>query len=55
MAPQKGVVAASALGTGLGFINAGVIPTAVSTAVGSAGSYAGGKVGEKLDEHFGTK
>ena len=55
MASQKGAVAASALGTGLGFATAGVIPTAISTATGTATSYVAGKAGEKLDEHFGTQ
>ena len=55
MAAQKGAVAASALGTGLGIATSGVVPTLVSTATGVAGSYAGGKVGEVLDEKFDTK
>lgn len=54
VAATKGAVAASALGTGLGFVTAGVIPTAISTATGTATSYVAGKAGEKLDEHFDT-
>lgn len=54
MAAQKGAVAASALGTGAGFVTAGVIPTVMSTATGTATSYVAGKAGEKLDEHFDT-
>lgn len=55
MAASKAAAASSALGTGAGFVTAGVLPTLVSTATGTALSYAGGIAGKKLDEQFGTK
>lgn len=54
MAIQKAIAATSALGSGFGFVNAGVIPTLISNATGTAYAYGAGKVGEKLDERFDT-